>query len=209
MSKPRKPKEAFKNVNSIDRFIEIIKNNDDNLKFLIDNYFNDDTLETAILSLSRIKSNPDKTKQFLNFMHYVDSKLNIAGQYNQKKIKKIPTIYAGAIYIDKFEKIFNKYTMEQKLLIARYSIVEFLEFYKDINNLFSRRIMDCIVSKHKKWSYQTEFMRIAKKYKKTKTEDEVIEYIESKEPDELLRESYSDYLELVKKLGELDESRRF
>ena len=70
MSKPRKPKEAFKNVNSIDRFIEIIKNNDDNLKFLIDNYFNDDTLETAILSLSRIKSNPDKTKQFLNFMHY-------------------------------------------------------------------------------------------------------------------------------------------
>ena len=42
-----------------------------------------------------------------------------------------------------------------------------------------------------------------------KTEDEVIEYIESKEPDELLRESYSDYLELVKKLGELDESRRF
>lgn len=209
MSKPRKPKEAFKNVNSINRFIEIIKNNEDNLNCLIDNYFNGEMIETAIVSLNRIKSNSDKTKQFLNFMHYVDSKLNYAGQYNQNKRHKIPTIYAGAIYIDKYEKNFNKYTMEQKLLIAKYSIVEFLEFYKDINNLFSRRIMDCIVSKHKKWSYQTEFMTIAIKYQKTKTEDEVIEYIESKEPDELLRESYSDYLELVKKLGELDESRRF
>lgn len=209
MSKPRKPKEAFKNVNNIDRFIEIIKNNEDNLNCLVDNYFNSDMVETAIVSLNKIKSNPEKTKQFLNFMHYVDSKLNFEGQYNQNKKHKIPTIYAGAIYIDKYEKIFNKYTMEQKLLIAKYSIVEYLEFYKEINNLFSKRMMDCIVAKHKKWSYQAEFMNVAKKHKKDKTEDEVIEYIESKEPEELLRESYSDFLELVKKIGELDESRRF
>jgi len=209
MSKPRKPREAFKNVNSINRFIEIIKNNEDNLNCLIDNYFNGEMIETAIVSLNRIKSNSDKTKHFLKFMHYVDSKLNFAGQYNQNKRHKIPTIYAGAIYIDKFEKEFNEYTMEQKLLIAKYSIVEYLEFYKNINKIFSKKIMNCIVEKDKKWSYQTEFMTIAKKYEKTKTEDEIIEYIKSKEPEELLRESYSDFLELVKKIGELDESRRF
>ena len=74
--------------------------------------------------------------------------------------KKIPTIFAGAIYIDKYEKEFNIYTSPQKMIIAKYSAVEELDFYKNINNKFSRELMDTIVNKNKDWSFQDDFMKI-------------------------------------------------
>ena len=56
MSRKRKEKEAFKNVSTIDAFLDRIKNSNENMKYLMDNYFNDDTIEESINSLNNMKN---------------------------------------------------------------------------------------------------------------------------------------------------------
>ena len=134
MSKKRKIKEAFKNVNSIDIFLDRVKNNNENMNYLINNYFNNDTIELAIKSLNNIK-NTNKEKEFIDYMHYVDKRLNFAGQASENRRHKIPTMFAGAIYIDKYQKEFNIYTAQQKMVISKFSAIEYLDFYKNINKV--------------------------------------------------------------------------
>ena len=200
MSRTRKEKEAFKNVFSIDNFLERIINNNENMNYLMDNYFNDDTIEVAMNSLKNLKKT-DKEYEFINFLHFVDKKLNFAGQARENRRHKIPTIFAGAIFIDKYNKEFKIYTDAQKMVIAKYSIIEDLDFYQNINNNFSRRIMDTIVNKNKDWAFQDDFMKIVLKYKNIKSEDEIINYINENDDADLIRECFYDFQNEIEKAG--------
>lgn len=200
MSRKRKEKEAFKNVSSIDEFLDRVKNNSENLNYLTNNYFNDDTIEQSIKCLNNIKDT-NKEKAFLDYMHFVDKRLNFAGQANENRRHKIPTIFAGAIYIDKYEKEFNIYTAPEKMIIAKFSAIEFLDFYENINNIFTKNIMDTIINKNKDWAFQDDFMQIAYKYKDVKAEDEIINYLNEKTDSELIRESFEDYQKAIEKAG--------
>lgn len=202
MSKPRKLKEAFKNVNSIDIFLDRVKNNNENMNYLINNYFNNDTIELAIKSLNNIK-NTNKEKEFIDYMHYVDKRLNFAGQASENRRHKIPTMFAGAIYIDKYQKEFNIYTAQQKMVISKFSAIEYLDFYKNINKTFSKKIMDTIVNKNKDWAFQDDFMRIAYKYRDKKTEEEIIEYLNEHDEGDLIRENFLDFQKNLEKVGKL------
>ncbi len=139
MERPRKEKEAFKDINTIEEFLTSIESNDLNLKYLYDNYFNNDTLETALTSINNLKGS--KEKEFIHYLHFVDKKLNFPVQAKQNRRHKIPTIFAGAIYLDKLYKEFKIYTDVQRIIIAKYSITEELDFYKNINNYFSRNLI--------------------------------------------------------------------
>ena len=200
MSRSRKEKEAFKNVFSIEKFLEQIKNSNENMKYLINNYFDDNTIEVAINSLNNLKKS-NKEKEFLDYMHFVDKQLNFAGQANQNKRHKIPTIFAGAIYIDKFPKEFNIYTTPQKMVISKFSSIEDLEFYQNINKKFSRKIMDTIVNKNKDWAYQDDFMQIVLKYIDLKTEEEIINYLNNNNDADLIRECFYDFQNEIEKAG--------
>ena len=202
MSKKRKIKEAFKNVNSIDIFLDRVKNNNENMNYLINNYFNNDTIELAIKSLNNIK-NTNKEKEFIDYMHYVDKRLNFAGQASENRRHKIPTMFAGAIYIDKYQKEFNIYTAQQKMVISKFSAIEYLDFYKNINKTFSKKIMDTIVNKNKDWAFQDDFMRIAYKYRDKKTEEEIIEYLNEHDEGDLIRENFLDFQKNLEKVGKL------
>ena len=202
MSKKRKIKEAFKNVNSIDIFLDRVKNNNENMNYLINNYFNNDTIELAIKSLNNIK-NTNKEKEFIDYMHYVDKRLNFAGQASENRRHKIPTMFAGAIYIDKYQKEFNIYTAQQKMVISKFSAIEYLDFYKNINKTFSKKIMDTIVNKNKDWAFQDDFMRIANKYRDKKTEEEIIEYLNEHDEGDLIRENFLDFQKNLEKVGKL------
>lgn len=200
MSRKRKEREAFKNVCSIEDFLDKVKNSNENMNYLINNYFNDDTIEESIKCLNHLK-NTNKEIEFLDYMHFVDKKLNFAGQASENRRHKIPTIFAGAIYIDKFSKQFNIYTVPQKMIIAKYSAIEFLDFYENINNIFSRKVMDTIINKNKDWAFQDDFMKIAHKYNKEKTEEEIIKYLNEHDEVELIRESYEDFQKAIEKAG--------
>ena len=202
MSKKRKIKEAFKNVNSIDIFLDRVKNNNENMNYLINNYFNNDTIELAIKSLNNIK-NTNKEKEFIDYMHYVDKRLNFAGQASENRRHKIPTMFAGAIYIDKYQKEFNIYTAQQKMVISKFSAIEYLDFYKNINKTFSKKIMDTIVNKNKDWAFQDDFMRIAYKYRNEKKEDEIIDYLNEHNEGDLIRENFLDFQKNLEKVGKL------
>ena len=206
MDRPRKEKEAFKDINKIDKFLEVIESNNENLSYLVDNYFYDNNIEIAINCLKALKDNQEE--EFIDFMHYVDRKLNFPGQGKENRRHKIPTIFAGAIYLDKFSKQFNIYTDAQKMIIAKYSIPEDINFYMNINNCFSKEIMDAIIYKTRNWTFQDDYMGIAYKYKDRKSEDEIIDYIFEHDDKDLILESYNDYQEALEKAGIIDESRR-
>lgn len=202
MSRTRKEKEAFKNVFSIEDFLDRIKSSNENIKCLTNNYFNDDTIEVAIACLNNIKNN-NKEKDFLDYMHFVDKNLNFPGQASENKRHKIPTIFAGAIYIDKFEKEFNIYTAPQKMIISKFSAIEYLDFYENINNIFSREVMDTIINKNKDWSFQDDFMTIAYKYRNEKSNEEIINYLNEHDDGYLIRENYEDLEKELEKVGTL------
>ncbi len=202
MSKPRKEKEAFKNVFSIDDFLDKVKNSNDNMNYLMNNYFNNDTIQESMNCLKHL-TETNREQEFISFMHFVDKKLNFAGQGNENRRHKIPTLFAGAIYIDKFPKEFNIYTAEQKMVISKFSAIEFLDFYENINNIFSRKIMDTITNKNKDWAFQDDFMRIAYKYRNEKTEDEIIDYLNEHDEGDLIRENFLDFQKNLEKVGKL------
>ena len=194
-------KEAFFDINTIDEFMNAIENSHENMKSLYDNYFYDDNLILAIMCVNSMKNDELKEKEFIKYMHFVDKKLNFPGEAQQNRRHKIPTIFAGAIYIDKFNKEFNIYTDQEKMIISKYSAFEPLDFYENVNHYFGKRVMDAVVSKNKNWGFQDDFLKIVRKYVDLKSEDEIIDYLNEHDEGELIRECFRDFQELLEKMG--------
>ena len=88
MSAKRKEREAFKNIYSVESFLERIKNSNENTRYLLNSFFNDNTIDESIKCIKNIRKNKEKEERFIKFLHFVDSKLNFAGQSSENRRQK-------------------------------------------------------------------------------------------------------------------------
>ena len=89
------------------------------------------------------------------------------------------------------------------MIISKFSAIEYLDFYENINNIFSREVMDTIINKNKDWSFQDDFMTIAYKYRNEKSNEEIINYLNEHDDGYLIRENYEDLEKELEKVGTL------
>lgn len=193
---------VFESVNSIDDFKKIIVNDNDNINYLYRNYVNDENIILSIMCLNSLKRDNDKEEEFVKFIHYVDKKMNFPKEAHQTRRHKIPTLFASAIYFDKYYDNFSIYTEQEKMIIAKYSALESIDFYENINHLFSKKVMDTVILKNNDWSYQEEFLDIVLKYINSKSEDEIISYLLEHNDNELLKENSMSFDRIVEEMGD-------
>ena len=202
-----KEKLLFNKTSSHQELVELIENE---LIHVGKSYFNHDAYEQAIASLHTFDE--ITKKRIVEFANYVDSNMNYASQANKNRFHKIPTILAGAIYLDLYPDKIEDLSLEELQILAKYSINLPLIFYKNATMYYNKELLSVIRQISPDYMYQTSYMYLAEKYLgKGQTPDEVTEYFKKTDPKQLLEESFEYEMKMISGIeGEIlnDESRR-
>ncbi len=159
-----------------------------------------DTLAMALTGLNN--STPEKEKDFLTFMHYVDSRLSMPGLANCNRFHKIPVILAGSIYINYYPETIADLTLEELRLLATYSVVEPPYFYPTATALVNKELLSAVINKTQECSYQTDFLEIAiSKIKHGAPREEVIADFNETPLEKLEEESQAHTEEMFKEIA--------
>ena len=153
------------------------------------NYMDEKSLEEAILSYKKMTESQKKI--LLKFVHQVDRKMNLSGAKHRNLFHKLPTILAGTIYIANYEQTIEKLSMDELIVLSKYSIVEPPEFYSTALEHFGKELLNVITQKHHDYIFQNAFLNYAEsKIKDGYTKEQTSDYIRDMPLDKLKEETF-------------------
>ena len=117
--------------------------------------------------------------------------MNFASQAHKNRYHKIPTILAGAIYLDLYPDTVVKLTPAELEILAKHSIILPLSFYKTATMYYTKELLAVINEKGEDFMFKTDYIYFTKKYfKMGKTPTEVTEYFRKTPTEELTEEAF-------------------
>lgn len=152
-------------------------------------YFYSENLEQALTSINT--KDEETRKRILNFANYVDKKLNLGGQAHKNRYHKIPTVLAGAIYLDLYPDKIENLALEEFIILAKHAITLPIMFYKTGTMYYTKELLALIHRIGADYMYHSTYMFLTEKYfNMGKTSEEVTEYFKSTDPKDLLEEAF-------------------
>lgn len=192
----------FNNITTYHELTNLMK---ENINYLTTSYFNQDTLETSLNSFFHMKEN-QKTR-LMDFAKYLDQYMNEPQPTGKNRLHKIPTLFAAAIYLNNYQEQIADYTDKELAILAKYSIIEFLDFYEMAPINYPRELLNAIFEKGLDYREHEDYMFLVTDcFKDTNTPNEIINIINSTPRRELLQKSFAYQKNMME--GEIYESRR-
>lgn len=125
-------------------YSEVVDIVTEHVDYLSNGYFTSDVVARGVHDLKHIPSN--RQKKFCEFVSYVDR--SFATNFkNPNFYHKIPTIVAGSIYFTEYFSQVADLSKEEMSVLAKYSITHNNDFYEDAPDIFSKDVLQVIVSK--------------------------------------------------------------
>ena len=154
-------------------------------------YFHSDSIEQAKASLHTLDA--ETRKKILAYANYVDKSMNFGGQARKNAYHKVPTVLAGAIYLDLYPDQVADLSLAELETLAKHSITLPLTFYKISKMYYTKELLAAINAIGPDYMYCTGYMFLTEKYfEQGKTPQEVTEYFLTADKKALLKESF-DY----------------
>ena len=202
-----KEKLIFNKTTNYDEFLEEMKNQ---IPEMSKYYMDEDSLQVALNSINT--KDEETRKKILAFANSVDRKMNFGGQAHKNRYHKIPTILAGAIYLNKYKEEIAALDDDELEILAKHSITFPISFYKQQTMYYTKQLLRTIYEIGPDFMYRTGYMFLTEKYfEQGKTSEEINEYFKTSNLQELLEESF-EYermtMEEAFKEAEQSESRR-
>lgn len=199
-----KDKLLFQKTTSYD---ELLAYMDELISDMSKYYFHSDSIEQAKASLHTL--DPKTQQQILKFANHVDKSMNFGGQARKNSYHKVPTILAGAIYLDLYpEHVADLSSLELETL-AKHSITLPLTFYKKSKMYYTKELLAAINAIGPDYMYRTGYMFLTEKYfEQGKTPQEVTEYFLTADRKSLLKESFDYELFLMQEGFKAEEEAR-
>lgn len=181
-----KEKLIFNNTNSYEELVRLLEIE---LPYVNKYYFHEDAIEQALASFH---TSDEKTrKRILTFANHVDKKMNFASQAHKNRYHKIPTILAGAIYLDLYPDTVCKLTPSELEILAKHSITLPLTFYKTATMYYTKELLAVIDEKGEDFMFKTDYIYLTEKYfNMGQTPEEVTEYFRKTPTKELTEEAF-------------------
>ena len=183
-----KDKLIFKQTKSYEEVVRLLEAE---LPYISKYYFHEDAIEQALASFH---TQDEKTQaKIVAFANHVDKKMNFGGQAHKNRFHKIPTILAGAIYLDLYPEAVEGLTPDELEILAKHSITLPLMFYKSAPMYYTKELLAAIYQIGPDFMYRSGYMFLTEKYfEQGKTPEEITEYFLSTNTKDLLQESF-DY----------------
>ena len=181
-----KDKLIFKQTKSYEEVVRLLEAE---LPYISKYYFHEDAIEQALASFHT----PDEKTQakIVAFANHVDKKMNFGGQAHKNRFHKIPTILAGAIYLDLYPEAVEGLTPDELEILAKHSITLPLMFYKSAPMYYTKELLAVINEKGEDFMFKTDYIYLTEKYfKMGKTPTEVTEYFRKTPTEELTEEAF-------------------
>lgn len=192
-----KKRQAFENVLSKEDLLDTLN---ENIDYLTNGYLNEDVCSNVLVRIASLDK--EEESEVLNFLHYVDRKLNFAGQGSFNKRHKLPTIISGTNYILNYKSRIKDLSLEEFMVLSKLSIIEEESRYNEILDVYTKDILKEVVSRDKRYGFADFFLTIVEKYHELGfSEKEIIDYLQSHSNDELIKESIAYDDEILRKLG--------
>ena len=173
--------------NKTQNYQELLRCLEQQISYVGKSYFIHDVYEQAIASLY-VQDDITKEK-IVGFANYVDSNMNLPTQANKNRYHKIPTILAGAIYLDLYPDKVEELSNEELQTLAKYSINLPLIFYKNATMYYTKELLSAINQISSDFMYQSGYMYLAEKYLAAgKTPTEIAKYLLETDPKQLFEE---------------------
>ncbi len=192
-----KKKQAFENVLTKEDLLEVLNNN---LDYLTNGYLNEDVCASVLVCIPTMSK--EEESSVINFLHFVDRKLNFAGQGSFNKRHKIPTIVSGANYILNHNNSINDLTLDEFMTLAKLSIIEDDKYYDDAPSIYTKDILTEVTNRDKRYGFRDFFVTVVEKYHNLgKSPEEILEHLKSHTNEELIEESIAYNDEILRRLG--------
>ena len=193
-----KDKLIFKQTKSYEEVVRLLEAE---LPYISKYYFHEDAIEQALASFH---TQDEKTQaKIVAFANHVDKKMNFGGQAHKNRFHKIPTILAGAIYLDLYPEAVEGLTPDELEILAKHSITLPLMFYKSAPMYYTKELLAVIYEKGEDFMYRTGYMFLTEKYfDMKKTPEEVTAYFKEKSVKELTEESFEYERQIYKEAEE-------
>ena len=194
----RTPTKAFDHVETFEDLSNTI------FKMLLDyphaNYMDDASLQESILL--HAKMTEEQKKYLLKFVKQVDRKLSFSGAARGNIFHKLPTILAGTIYIANHEDEIKDLTMDELIVLSRFSIVEPPGFYEGAVDYIGKELLSAVVEKHFDYTYQSAFLDYAEsRIREGHTKEATAAYIRDIPIDDLKKETFEYERKLIEEAG--------
>ncbi|MBQ3511740.1 MAG: hypothetical protein IJA30_05520 [Bacilli bacterium] len=188
---------AFTEVETFDDFKQEIQNS---INYLTSGYFHPQGAELSIKSLNDMD---EKTqKQLLRFMRHVDRKLSTGGAAKGNRFHKIPTVMAGCIYLTYYNDQIKDLSMDEFMLLSKFSIVEPPEFYQGAVDYLGKDLLTAVTEKHFDYMFQTGFLNFAEdKIRNGEDKDDVATFVRETPLEELSQQTFEYERNLLLEVG--------
>ena len=177
-----------------------VSTKEDLYKKIIDNSW---VLETAFFDSERVGRlvnsiqtlNVNEEKEILEFVHYIDQNMNYSdNEDDYGRSLKIPAIITGIDYIKNYHERKEELSMASFALLSGIPFNDIENGYQEITEMYPKEVLDCISSRNISFDMQLNMAYLVEKlHKEGKSDTEIVEYIDSRENDELYNEGY-DYI---------------
>ena len=163
-------------------------------------YMDDASLQQSILL--HAKMTEEQKQYLLKFVKQVDRKLSFSGAAHGNVFHKLPTILAATIYIANHEDEIKDLTMDELIVLSRFSIVEPPGFYEGAVDYLGKDLLAAVVAKHFDYTYQSAFLDYAEsRIREGHTKEETAAYIRDIPIDKLKEETFKYERKLLEEAG--------
>ena len=164
------------------------------------NYMDEQSLEVAVQSFAQM--NEQQQKYLLKFVRQVDRRLSFAGSARGNVFHKLPTILAGCIYIANHEETTKDLSLDELIVLSRFSIVEPPGFYEGAVDYLGKDLLTAVTKKHFDYTYQSAFLDYAEsRIREGHTKEETAAYIRDVTLEQLKEETFEYERKLLEEVG--------
>lgn len=197
----------FEEVNSVSDFVTLLVNDEENIDYIFNQGVDNETIEKYINAINKI-AKTDEEKNFVKFVHYVDKKMNFAGEHNQNRKNKIPTIYSYANLLANYNDQFKKYNKAQKMIIANQQYYGDEKEWDNLSYNYPIELMDTITSIYPRYLDQLQCLAFSYFNKDKMLLETMINFIKNNDIKDIIECNRIDMNKLYAKIEGKDESRR-
>lgn len=190
----RETQKLFNQVQTYDDIKNIIRANTD---YLDNGYFNSEALSQGINSLYNLSM--EKQPKVVAFAHQLDQSMSLEGLAKQNSYHKIPTLLAGIIYYDKHYDEISSYSLDEQAILAKFSIIQSLEFYQNATKKYTKEIIGSIAGKSTDFLVRSDLMFLTQELlNEGMNTGAITTYITSTPQNELLQDINKREAKLIK-----------
>ena len=163
-------------------------------------YMNDGLQKTAIMCLK--SADERQQKQIMHYARHLDRKLSSPGASRGNLFHKLPAFLTGCIYLVNHSDIAEELTLDELVLLSRYSAFEPPEQLELIYYYFGKELLGNITEKHFDYMFQWTFLDYAdNKLQQGETKEGVAAYIKEVPIEQLKEDAFEYERKSLQKVG--------